>query len=148
MTTVATFLYSLLTSEDDGPKLSATVAVIAGLLALSRFFIISVRHGISPPSLMQRLKDKPITQEDLNEALIFFAWLSIKPEQILLEIDKACVTLSVAKETFTIKTLLPVYPLQAEKLMDANFYKKNELGLKDIAKQEKDLIKAIEPVLF
>ena len=80
MTTLLTFLYSIVTAKDDGPELSATVAVVAGLLAASRFFIISVRHGTSPPSLMQRLKDKPVTPQDLNEALIFFAWLQIGPD--------------------------------------------------------------------
>ena len=55
--------------------------------------------------------EKPITKQDLEEGLIYLAWLGIRAENVLLEIDRSCVRLTVARETFTIKTLVPVYPL-------------------------------------
>ena len=72
------------------------MAAVSGCLILSRFYIISITHATTPPSLMQRLKDKPVTEQDLKEALMYLAWLKIQPDDIMLEIERACVRLSVA----------------------------------------------------
>ena len=80
------------------------------------------------------MKKRPVTYQDLKESLIYIAWLQVHPDDIMLEIDRACARLSVAKETFTIKTLTPIYPLNRERLIDRNYYQKNELDLEDIRK--------------
>ena len=64
------------------------------------------------------------------------------------EIDKVCVKMQVAQETFTIKTLAPIYPLNSEKFTDPNYYEKNEISLDDEIKNEARVNNAIKPILF
>ena len=56
--------------------------------------------------------------------------------------------MQVAQETFTIKTLAPIYPLSSEKFTDPNYYRKNEISLDDEIKNEARVNNAVKPVLF
>jgi len=44
---------------------------------LFRIFIISIRHGTTPPRVYRDMYTQPITAENLNEGLIFRAWALI-----------------------------------------------------------------------
>ena len=115
------------TEDDIEARFDKLPLVIASCLCVSRFIHIAVRHGVTPPNLMLKLNEKVGTAQDINESLIIFAWLQVQPEAVLTEIDKACVRMQVAKETFTVKTISPLSPLNRDKFTDPNYYSKNEI---------------------
>ena len=54
---VLPFLYNYFGTDDDEPKLSPIPFVMVMCLTFTRFFIISVRHGITPANFMLRLTE-------------------------------------------------------------------------------------------
>ena len=66
----------------------------------------------------------------------------------MIEIERACVRMQVAQDTLTFKTLSPIYTLFKEKLTNLKFYEKEKFTIASSKKEEKEIIKAIEPVLF
>ena len=84
----------------------------------------------------------------MAESLILFAWVEVQPETVMKEINRALVRMQVAQDTFTYKTLSPIYPLLKDKLEDIRYYEKNEFTIPASKKEEKSKIEAIEPVLF
>ena len=66
----------------------------------------------------------------------------------MVEIERACVRMQVSQDTLTFKALSPIYPLFKEKLTNQKFYEKEKFSIASIKKEEKAIIKAIEPVLF
>lgn len=56
--------------------------------------------------------------------------------------------MQVATETFTIKTLAPIYPLNSDRFTNPDYYKKNEITLDAEIKLEAQINREISPVLF
>ena len=72
-----------------------------------------------------------------NEALIMIAWAAVKPEPLMIEINKAIARLGISERFFTFKIITPVYPPQVERLTDPDYYKKNEFDWKKVRAIEK-----------
>ena len=75
--TVLPFLYNYFGTDDDALKLSPIPFVMVQFLTFTRFFIISVRHGITPASLILRLTEEPISTEQVFEQLLGLAWVIV-----------------------------------------------------------------------
>ena len=75
--TVIPFLYNYFGTDDDVPKLDPIPFTIVLCLTFIRFFIISVRHGITPANFMLRLTEEPITTEEVYEQLLGLAWVIV-----------------------------------------------------------------------
>ena len=104
---------------------------------------IAVRHGFTPANQMLKLSEQVAGEKDLNEALIVFAWLQIQPDDVLTEIEKACIRMQIAKETFTYKILAPMYPLNQEKYTNIDYYKKSQISLAIERKTEQKINKSM-----
>ena len=73
-------------AEDKSQTLSPTPIAVATCIAITRIFVISARHGITPANRMLRWCEKPIPLSDIKENLILLAWVKIDPEEVLQEI--------------------------------------------------------------
>ena len=122
--------------------------VVCGVLQASRYFTIATRHGTTPPNMILALSEKPIVRQSFMEALILYAWLLIKPEAIMNEINTAMVRMQVSPAAFKMKTLSPIYPLYTQKFTDPNHYKNREISLKEAIKEEKLTNQEVKIVMF
>ena len=89
--TLSPFLFNRFGMDEDTTKFSMVPLVIVICLTITRFFIISVRHGISPANYMLRNSESPINKKDINEALIAVGWLQVEPIEVYREIQRTCV---------------------------------------------------------
>ena len=74
--------------------------------------------------------------------------MTVEPIHVMEEIEKAIVRVGIAKQYFTIKTLTPVYPAFKEKLTDATYYEDRKWTIKESIKQEKQVKKQVDAVLY
>ena len=141
--TYMSYLHNRFWTDEDTPKLSAVPLAVVVCLTITRFFIISVRHGLSPANYMLRTSESPIKKPDINEALMAAAWIRVEPDAVYVEIQRSCVRLQLDEEQLRIKTLAHVYPLLRDRLIDKNHFTKTGLNMAGIRKEETRVNKAI-----
>ena len=124
-------------SDDSLAKPLITPIVVCFVLQMSRYFTVSTRHGTTPPNLILALSEKKIERYSFQEGLILFAWLLIKPEDIMREIETAMVRMQVSPVAFKIKTLSPIYPPFKEKFTNPEYYRHRQISIKQAVKDER-----------
>ena len=64
------------------------------------------------------------TKKQRDESLISIAWVTIHPELLMMELEKAMARLGITAQLFTFKVMTPIYPDDVPKLQDPDHYKK------------------------
>jgi hypothetical protein len=91
-----------------------------------RAFIISIRHGTTPPRIYADMYEKPITRENLKEALLVEAWIVVAEADLSNEIGKALLKNDVYQDYFNFKVILPIYPPMRERFLNEAYYAEND----------------------
>ena len=55
-----------------------------------------------------------------------FAWVIVRPDLLMMELEKALKRLGITQEFFTFKIMTPIYAEDEPKLKDINYYSKQD----------------------
>lgn len=64
----------------------------------------------------------PMSEENRNEGLIFFAWAEISEHRLTIELTRALLKNDVYQDYFKFKVFLPVWPQMRERLLRDDYY--------------------------
>ena len=112
-----------------------------------RIYIVSMRHGTTPPRIYRELYEGPLSEELINENLMLRAWAQISAKNVEKEVTKSMLKNEVCSDYFTFKVLLPIYPPIKKYFLDEKAYDNKVWNFNKFVAEERALNKEFIVIL-